>query len=169
LVLLLIVALVLWNFRPVVPSEAPLAQAPPALRGIRAWLVPPGASAAPTHSGSLDFAALKGRVVLLEFYATWCPPCRESLAALNERPADPDLCVVALTAPDEHQSPAEIRAFAAQQRFPTALVTSEAIKTYGVRQIPYAVVVGRDGLVLWKGNPFESGCQEAIEAALASR
>lgn len=169
LVLLLIVALVLWNFRPLVPSEAPLGQAPPALEGIRAWLVPTGASAAPTVSGKLDFTALEGRVVLLEFYATWCPPCKVSLAALNERPPDPDLCVVALTAPDKNQSPAEIRAFAAQQRFPTALVTSEALRAYGVRQIPYAVVVGRDGQVAWKGNPLESGCQDAIEAALASR
>lgn len=169
LVLLLIVALVLWNFRPAVPSEAPLGEVPPALEGIRAWLVPPGTGAAPTESGSLDFAALKGRVVLLEFYATWCPPCKVSLAALNERPSNPELCVVGLTAPDERQSPAEIRAFAARQRFPTALVTSQALKAYGVRQIPYAVVVGRNGQVLWKGNPLESACHEALEAALEAR
>lgn len=170
LVLLGVVALVLWSFSPAVPSEAPLGQDPPGLSGIRGWFLPAGASAAPTtSSGSLDFAALKGRVVLLEFYATWCPPCKVSLAALAERGSRPDLCVVLLTAPDERQSPAEIRAFAAQQSSPTALVTSEAIRAYGVRQIPYAVVVGRDGQVAWKGNPLDSACEEALEAALATR
>jgi peroxiredoxin len=167
--LLLVVALVLWNARPVVPDEAPLGKVPPTVSGIRAWLVPPGASAAPTQEGSLDFKALEGRVVLLEFYATWCPPCKVSLADLNERSSTPDLCVVLLTAPDSRQSPAEIRAFASQQRFPTALVTSEAIEAYGVRQIPYAVVVGRDGQVAWKGNPLESAYDEALEAALERR
>lgn len=173
-VLLLVVALFLWNMRPVVPSEAPLGEAPPAVKGIRAWLVPTGDEAAPPtrfegNSGTLDFEALRGRVVLLEFYATWCGPCKASLARLSERSPEADLTTVLLTAPDQRQSPAEIRAFAAQQRFPTALVTSEAIKTYGVNQIPYAVVVGRKGRVVWKGNPLSGGCEEAIQTALAER
>lgn len=167
-VLLLVAAFVLWNARPVVPSEAPMGEVPPALGEVRAWLVPTGASAAPTHSGSIDFAALKGRVVFLEFYATWCPPCRGSLKALNERPPHPDLSVVGLTAVDSQQSAAEIRVFASQQSFATALVTSEAIRSYGVKQIPYAVLVGRDGKVAWKGNPLDSDCEEALAAALAA-
>lgn len=172
LILLAVVAFLLWSVRPVVPDEAPLGEAPPAVAGIRGWLVPEGASAAPTtrsaDSGSLDFEALRGRVVLLEFYATWCPPCRASLSKLNELPQNPDLVPILITSPDGSQSVAEIRAFAAQQRYATALVGGEAHQAYGVRQIPYAVVVGRNGQVVWKGNPLELGCQEAIAEALAA-
>ena len=166
LALLVVALLVLWGVRPGVPPQAPLGEAPPPVSGIQAWIVPSGASAAPTHSGSLDFKSLAGRVVLLEFYATWCSPCQASLATLNQREPDPRLVVVALTAVDERQSATRIRTFASEQRFPTALVSSEALQAYGVRQIPYAVLVGHGGRVVWKGSPLEADFGEALRAAL---
>ncbi|MBL4847772.1 MAG: TlpA family protein disulfide reductase [Planctomycetes bacterium] len=167
--LLVVALIVLWSATPGVPVEAPLGETPPPVSVIQAWIVPDGASAAPTHSGSLDFKALEGRAVLLEFYATWCAPCQASLVALNEREPDPRLVVIALTAVDRRQSAADVRAFALQQRFPTALVSADVIKAYGVRQIPYAVLVGREGRVVWKGSPLDSSYAEALQAALGPR
>jgi thiol-disulfide isomerase/thioredoxin len=36
-----------------------------------------------SSGGSLDMAALKGKVVVLNFWATWCPPCIEEMPELN--------------------------------------------------------------------------------------
>jgi cytochrome c biogenesis protein CcmG/thiol:disulfide interchange protein DsbE len=38
----------------------------------------------PTNSGKIDLAEFKGKVVYLDFWASWCPPCRKSFPWLNE-------------------------------------------------------------------------------------
>ena len=38
----------------------------------------------PTDAGKIDLTDLKGKVVYLDFWASWCPPCRKSFPWLNE-------------------------------------------------------------------------------------
>ncbi len=113
----------------------------------------------------LKLSSMKGKVVVVEFWATWCGPCRASiphLKELNAKYASKGLTLVSLT--DERAEVAE--PFVKQNGMDYAIGTdSTTSNDYGVTGIPHAVVVGKDGKVAWEGHPM-NGLDKAIEAAL---
>ena len=103
--------------------------------------------------GRRSIAAYDGRVVLLNFWATWCPPCVEempALDALQDRLGGQGLQVVGVAI-----DPAEaVRAFAAEHGidYPLLAGTRDAFgiaRAYGNARgtLPYTVVIDRDGIV----------------------
>jgi len=116
-----------------------------------------------------DLASLKGDVVLLEFFRTSCPPCRASMKLLEktyQTHRRPDLHIIATTG-DSYDL---VRRFlyhhpeAVFVHFPIAV---ECRGNWGVRYVPMAYIIGRDGKVFWAGNPH-TGYQKALEKALAA-
>jgi thiol-disulfide isomerase/thioredoxin len=135
---------------------------------------PPEISAAgwmnlPEGAKGVALADLKGKVAVVEFWATWCPPCRTSiphLAELHEQHKDEGLVIIGLT--DEPKE--KVEPFAAEFKMPYIIGTGSAAgNDYGVGAIPHAVVVGRDGQVFWKGNPLDPRFDEALQEALRQK
>ncbi|MBI5169284.1 MAG: redoxin family protein [Candidatus Eisenbacteria bacterium] len=102
--------------------------------------------------------SLRGRVVLVDFWASWCVPCRKSfpwLAALQEKHANAGLSVVGVNV-DKSRGAAD--AFLAQVPAPFAIAFDPAGKVasaYRVKGMPSTFLVGRDGRVVYAHVGFD--------------
>jgi thiol-disulfide isomerase/thioredoxin len=103
---------------------------------------------------TLKLSELKGKVVLLNFWATWCPPCREeipSMMKLNTFMTGKPFQMVAISI-DEGGKPA-IESFFKESGFslPTYLDASGAsAKTYGVTGVPESFIIDKQGILVKK-------------------
>jgi thiol-disulfide isomerase/thioredoxin len=135
--------------------------------------LPTAVSASP-RTGAAGGAA--GGVVLLDFWAPWCAPCQERVPLLNALQAHygmQGLTVIGLerASPLEGEDVLERAAVGvdARQRVPFAyavgLDPGGLFARMGVRSLPYAVLVDRNGIVVWQGDPSRLS-RATIEATL---
>jgi thiol-disulfide isomerase/thioredoxin len=103
---------------------------------------------------TLKLSDLKGKVVLLNFWATWCPPCREeipSMIKLNSFMAGKPFQMVAVSI-DEGGKPA-IESFFKSTGFslPTYIDESGVSgKTYGITGVPESFIIDKNGVLVKK-------------------
>jgi cytochrome c biogenesis protein CcmG, thiol:disulfide interchange protein DsbE len=107
---------------------------------------------------SIDTVSLRGRVVILTFWATWCDPCREELPLLSAyaaRHAGQGLQILAFSL-DGPDNLAAVRKVAATLDFPVGLLGSAWAGDYGrMWELPVSFVIDRAGLLRYDG--WESG------------
>jgi thiol-disulfide isomerase/thioredoxin len=112
-------------------------------------------------AGKLEFLgdkpALAGRPLLLEFWATWCPPCRGSIAHLNSLYKEYNnrgLEIIGVTS----ENKTEVERFRARtlMNYSVALDPDQALAAeFQVQAIPQAWLFDKDGRVVWSGHPME--------------
>lgn len=125
----------------------------------------------PGAPGRVQLSNLKGKVVYLDFWASWCGPCRKSFPWMNElqrKYADQGLVVVGVNLdakPDDAQAflqrtPAEFRlAFDPQ---------GESPRRFGVKGMPTSFIIHRNGQVAHKHTGFtDKTAREAEEHIVA--
>ncbi len=99
---------------------------------------------------AVKLSDFKGKVVLLNFWATWCPPCREEipdLIALQNQYRDQGLAVIGISFDRE---PGTVKSFAARHKinYPLVMADQETAAAYGnVEAIPTTFFIDREGKV----------------------
>ena len=96
-------------------------------------------------------SGLKGRVVLLDFWATWCGPCRGWLPIVAKASHDYAAKGLSVFAVNERESESQVRAYLTKQKLdlPVLMDHSGSVgSSYRASAIPLTVVVGRDGNVV---------------------
>jgi thiol-disulfide isomerase/thioredoxin len=144
---------------------------------LRPW---PGKLAAPPLKLSdaagreLDLASLRGKVVLLNFWAGWCEPCADEVPVLNRLAARApgELVVVGI---DYKETPAAIERFVAAHpvRYPILLDRSgESFKKWTSGVMPTTILIDRNGRPRWtvmgELDPSDAGFEQALGKLLAA-
>jgi thiol-disulfide isomerase/thioredoxin len=118
--------------------------------------------------GEVKLAELKGKVVLLDFWATWCGPCVQGLPKVNEVASKLAERGVVFYAVNLSEKPATIEKFLAKKelKLQVALADQKMGAKFGVNGIPHTVIVGKDGVVRTVHVGFGPGSEKQLEKDL---
>jgi thiol-disulfide isomerase/thioredoxin len=113
----------------------------------------------------------KGKVVILNFWATWCPPCREEIPELVQLQAKYKDRLLVVGASEDDEGPQKVQQFMQQHgmNYPVVMATKELIDNYGgVPALPTSFLIDPQGRVMMKHTGlFEYEVYEREVRALA--
>jgi cytochrome c biogenesis protein CcmG/thiol:disulfide interchange protein DsbE len=98
----------------------------------------------------------KGKPMIVEFWATWCPPCRASIPHLNEvnkKFKEKGLVIIGVT--DEDKGKVVEFQKTLPMDYNVAFDKGGKLgEKFGITGIPHAFIVGKDGKIVWEGHPM---------------
>ncbi|NDY93495.1 TlpA family protein disulfide reductase [Ideonella livida] len=119
--------------------------------------------------GPVQLAALRGKLVYLDFWASWCGPCKQSFPWMNEMQAKYGPQGLQVVAVSVDARPADAEKFLAEvpAHFTIAFdPKGQSPKTYAIKGMPTSVLIGPDGKVIQVHSGFRADERAALEQAI---
>lgn len=140
---------------------------------VHAEKMPPFDLPSLTGGGNVNSQSFHGKVLIVDFWASWCPPCKASFSAYNqlvEKFKGKDFAIVAINIDDNQQN-----AQSFLQENPASFITAydagkKVATAYKLPTMPTSFIIGRDGEILHRHEGFREEDLEIfikeVEAAL---
>ncbi|MFP5350878.1 MAG: TlpA disulfide reductase family protein [Gammaproteobacteria bacterium] len=115
---------------------------------------------------NLKLSELRGEVVMINFWATWCAPCREEMPLLNQLYEQYRKVGFTLLAINVDDDPAKARTMARKLgvSFPVLFDTDKRVsKLYDVAAMPSTLLIDRDGRVRYVHRGYVAGVEQKYQ------
>tara|TARA_E500000318_G_scaffold1676_7_gene2293 strand:- start:53195 stop:54361 length:1167 start_codon:yes stop_codon:yes gene_type:complete len=110
-----------------------------------------------------------GKVIMLDFWATWCGPCKQFSPIANRLQVKHKDKLVVLAISGQRDPESKVRSYIDQNRVAYSHLYDEnqtIYKSLQVRGIPHVVLLSTDGVIRWQGYPLNPGFEQEFEQAL---
>ncbi len=123
---------------------------------------------------TIDLSKLQGKIVMINFFATWCPPCLKELPVLQKNVWDkyknnPDFVLVIL---GREHSEQEVKDFVRGKGFTMPFapdVKRGVFKLYAGQTIPRNVIIGKDGKIIYQSIGYTPKEFKELEKLLSEK
>jgi peroxiredoxin len=123
---------------------------------------------------TIDISKLRGKIVMINFFATWCPPCNLELPVLQKNiwekyKNNPDFVLIIL---GREHTEKEVKDFVVKKSLNMPFAPDpkrEVFKLYATQNIPRNVIIGKDGRIIFQNTGYTEEEFKKIESLIAEK